>query len=72
MKTLNTALDALDVEVTGILEEIDRLRAVNKQLRNALEEITPAYEELLTAYGKPFGWGHLLSETARAALKAAS
>ncbi len=67
MNTLNTA----DVEVTDILEELDRLRAVNKQLKDALEEITPAYEELLTAYGKPFGWGRLLSETAREALKEA-
>jgi hypothetical protein len=38
MNTLDTALDALDVEVTDILEELDRLRAVNKQLAGALHD----------------------------------
>jgi hypothetical protein len=39
MNTLNTA----DVEVTDILEELDRLRAVNKQLKDALQNLVKRY-----------------------------
>jgi hypothetical protein len=51
--------------MNALYDEIDRLRAENERLRAILLEITGAYEALLDAYGKPFGWGRITSGKAR-------
>jgi hypothetical protein len=67
MNTLNTD----GVEVTDILEELDRLRAVNAQLKDALEW---TMEALAWYKGHNFqdDSGTTVGELAREALKAAS
>ncbi len=72
MTTLDTAITELDVEVTDILEELDRLRAVNKQLKNALEAMLSA-NSLDLEYSFDASLRRLAAKKqAREALKAAS
>lgn len=47
-------------------------RAVNSHdaLLAALAEVCEQHDALLTAHGKPFGWGRLITDNARAAIAA--
>lgn len=49
-------------------EEVAQLLTQRDELLAALEEITGAYERLLQAHGKPFEWGAITSDKARAAI----
>ena len=39
--------------------------ASHEELTRSLKSITEAYDKLLDAYGKPFGWGRIESDNAR-------